>query len=501
MIFNSYQFLFLFLPISLIFFFIFQQFKKEFSIYFIIIISVIFYIVEASYENFFLLLGTLLLNFYSIKIVKKFRFLVLLIFLNLFILIYYKYLKFLIDPTYYKIPLGISFYIFNQIVFLIDCYNSRVQNPQFKKLFFLVLFFPHLIAGPFLRYLPIISQLKNKGYFQPSFEKSLFGLIIFSIGLFKKVIFADTLGAYVDNFHFNLEINSPKIGFIVSWVSSLAYTLQLYFDFSGYSDMAIGLGMFFGIILPVNFNSPYLSTNIVEFWNRWHITLGKYIFDFIYIPFSFFLNKKLFVNNKFVYNFIIPFFSLMLTFLIVGIWHGSGKNFSSIWNFLIFGGLHGFFSYLNYIFRDINILEKFITLKKIVLIFLTFNLVNFTFIFFRSSDVVNAYKIIKGMLGFNGFGFHPIFFSYSYHINLSDLEFWNYSYDLDFSIFLIFFFTSFFIVFFTPNINQFSESSNFRKKILKNNILLYFIIIFSAIMLAFSILAISKQSGFLYFNF
>ena len=140
MIFNSYQFLFLFLPISLVIFFILQHFKKEFSIYFIIIISVIFYI-ETSYENFFLLLGTLLLNFYSIKIVKKISFLVLLIFLNLFILVYYKYFKFFIDPTYSKIPLGISFYIFNQIVFLIDCYNLRVKKPEFKKLFFFSLIF------------------------------------------------------------------------------------------------------------------------------------------------------------------------------------------------------------------------------------------------------------------------------------------------------------------------------------------------------------------------
>jgi alginate O-acetyltransferase complex protein AlgI len=500
MIFNSYQFLFLFLPLSLIIFFIFQNFKKQFSIHFIIIISVIFYI-ETSYENFFLLLGTLLLNFYSIRIVKKFFFLVLLIFLNLLILIYYKYLKFLIDPTYSKIPLGISFYIFNQIVFLIDSYNLRVIKPEFKKLFFLVLFFPHLIAGPFLRYLPIISQFKNKSFFQPSTEKFLFGLIIFSVGLFKKVILADNLGIYVDNFHFNLEINAPKIGFFVSWISSLAYTFQLYFDFSGYSDMAVGLGMFFGIILPVNFNSPYLSTSIVEFWKRWHITLGKYIFEFIYIPLSLFLNKKLFAYNKFTYNFIVPFISLMLTFLIVGLWHGSGKNISSIWNFLIFGGLHGFFSYLNHIFRDINILEKFINLKKIISVFLTFNLVNFTFIFFRSSNITNAYKIIEGMLGLNGFGYHPKFYDYLSWINLNDLEVWNFAYDSSFQIFTIYILISLFIIFFTPNLNQFSESAIFRKKILKNKTSLYLVIITSCLMFALSILAISKQSGFLYFNF
>jgi D-alanyl-lipoteichoic acid acyltransferase DltB (MBOAT superfamily) len=500
MIFNSYQFLFLFLPISLIIFFILQHFKKEFSIYFIIIISIIFYI-ETSYENFFLLLGALLLNFYSIKIVKKFFFLVLLIFLNLFILVYYKYFKFFIDPTYSKIPLGISFYIFNQIVFLIDCYNLRVNKPEFKKLFFLVLFFPHLIAGPFLRYLPIISQLKNKSFFQPSAEKFLFGLIIFSVGLCKKIIFADTLGIYVDNFHFNLELNSPKIGFFVSWISSLAYTLQLYFDFSGYSDMAIGLGMFFGIILPINFNSPYLSTSVVEFWKRWHITLGKYIFEFIYIPLSLFLKKKISANSKFAYNFIIPFISLMLTFLIVGLWHGSGKNISSIWNFLIFGGLHGFFSYLNHIFRDINILKKFTNLKKCISVFLTFNIVNFAFIFFRSSNVANAYKIIEGMLGFNGYGLHPKFYNYLCCINLNDLEVWNYSYDIDFAIFIIYIFISLFIIFFTPNINQFSESSVFRKKLLKNKISLYLVIVFSCILFASSILLISKQSGFLYFNF
>ena len=343
-----------------------------------------------------------------------------------------------------------------------------------------------------MRYSPIISQLKKDKYFNPSHEKIFFGLIIFCIGLFKKTVIADHLGIYVDNFHLNLNNKLLSPDFISSWIASLAFSFQLYFDFSGYSDMAIGISMFFGIKLPVNFNSPFKSNNIISFWKNWHITLGRYIFEFIYIPLSIFLERKFFDYKGKIFRFIKTIAPLLITFLLVGLWHGSGRNnFETVINFSIFGLLHGFLYYFNYIIKDYKIIKNKI-LEKIVSVFFTFNSVNFTFIFFRSNNLHDATEIIKSMLCLNGIDF--------YFITNNLLKF-GYSSRSDALVFLIIFILSFFIVFLGFNFNRLSEDLSFQRKILKNSLLFNSIIIFSSLMAAISIININKITNFLYINF
>ena len=379
MTFASYVFLFVFLPLLLIVFFLIQKFKKKYSIYVIIIFSLFFYVAH-SLNYLSLLLITLVINFFLLKVVRKnFFYLILLILLNISILIYYKFFGFLFSANYI-FPLGISFYIFNQIAFIIDFYYQRINKPEFVKFFFLIIYFPHLIAGPFLRYNSIISQLRNKEYFDISYDKFFFGLLIFSVGLFKKVILADNLGVYVDNFHIKLE-ESLNLESVSSWLASLSFSLQLYFDFSGYSDMAIGMSMFFGILLPTNFNSPYKSTNIVDFWRRWHTTLGNYIFEFIYVPISIFLEKRFNFRKKALDSFILTSLPIIFSFLLVGLWHGSGRNnFQTILNFTLFGLMHGFLSIYTHMTKNFCIIKnKFIS--NFLGTFITFNFVNISFIF------------------------------------------------------------------------------------------------------------------------
>jgi D-alanyl-lipoteichoic acid acyltransferase DltB (MBOAT superfamily) len=492
MIFNSYYFIFLFLPVSLFFFYLTYYFKKDYAIYSIIILSAIFYSIS-SFKNLFLLIIILTLNFLSIKLIKNKFLFILVIFFNLLILVYFKFLKFLIDPNYIVIPLAISFYIFNQIAFIIDCYYQRIKKPDFKNFFFLILFFPHLMAGPFLRYNPIISQLKKKKYFQPSYNKFFFGLLIFSLGIFKKVVIADTLGSFVDAFHSNLD-SSLNLDFTATWLSTFAFTFQLYFDFSGYSDMAIGISMFFGILLPANFNSPFKSKNFIEFWSKWHITLGKYIFEFIYMPLVFLLQKISNFKFKFLNIIKLYFLPFLISFLIVGIWHGSGRNnFLTFINFSIFGLLHGVFLAFNHLFKNIKFFKNE-NVSNFFGVFFTFNLVNFSFIFFRSASFDNSIKIIKTMFDFNSL--------YSLNIHSLKLIFLDHGFDdVQFYLFLITLLITFLIVFFGKNFNRFSENNFLQTQVLKKFPLIKSYIIFSSIILAIAIMMTGRLSSFIYFNF
>ena len=488
MTFNSIFFIFVFLPILLLVFYITQKLKKNFSIYCIIIFSLLFYL-ESSFKYLPLLILTLIINFFFTKFKKK-KILVLLIFIliNLSILFYYKFFSFFIDKSYSTIPLGISFYIFNQIAFIIDHYNSKIKKPRFVNFFFIIIYFPHLIAGPFLRYSPIISQLKNNKYFNITYTKIYFGLLIFSAGLFKKVILADNLAIYVDHFHLIIYNKSLDPEFFSAWLGSIAFSLQLYFDFSGYSDMAIGLSMLFGIKLPINFDSPYKSTNIINFWKKWHITLGKYIFEFIYVPLSVYTER---ISSK-ISHLIKIFFSITVTFIIIGIWHASGRNnFETVQNFFIFGLLHGFYYYFNYIIKDYEIFNHK-KIKKIISIFFTFNLINFAFIFFRSKNYESAIIIIKSMIGLNKFDVYYV---------LNNLAKFGYTSKGAALLFIALFVISILIVFFGTNLNKFSQNVYFQKKILKNNLLSKIVLIASSFAAAISILSIKKDAPFLYVNF
>jgi len=500
MIFNSYFFIFFFLFFSLILFYLIHYFKKSYAIYSIIFSSLIFYSIS-SFKNFFLLIIILAINFLSVKLIKNKLLFILVIFLNLLILVYFKFFKFLFDASYNVIPLALSFYIFNQIAFIIDCYYKRIKKPDFKNFLFLISFFPHLIAGPFLRYNPIISQLKNGKYFLPSYDKFFFGLLIFSAGLFKKVVIADTLGFYVDIYHQNLDSNLGT-SFLTSWLASFAYTFQLYFDFSGYSDMAIGISLFFGILLPSNFNSPFKSINIIDFWNRWHITLGKYIFEFIYIPLVYLFQKITNFEFKFLEIIKLNLLPLLISFVIVGLWHSSGRdNFATVENFFIFGLIHGLAAIFSHLLKDIQFIKNK-NISNFLGVFFTFNIVNFSLIFFRSNNFSSSIKMLKSMFCLN---FTEDLYNFSNILNLlkiSDPLQWAGGYS---SVRIYFFLTllifSFGIVFFTKNLNNFSSDSVFQKKILNNKLLTKTYIIFFAILFAISLFLINERSSFIYFNF
>lgn len=277
------------------------------------------------------------------------------------------------DPT--PLPLGISFFTFTQIAFLVDAYKRQVSSISPLSYGLFVTVFPHLIAGPILHHGKMRPQFEDgKRYFWDSsnFTK---GLIIFAIGLCKKILIADFISPIV------LQLFDQHIGpygFMEAWIAALAYTFQLYFDFSGYSDMAIGLGWMLNFELPINFNSPYKATSIIDFWRRWHISLSSFLRDYLYIPLG--GNRK----GKFRRH-----LNLLATMTLGGLWHGAG------WTFIIWGTLHGGYLVINHLFKE-----------KIKLPFpaswiLTFLAIMVGWVFFRAPNVTQALLILNGLVDFH----------------------------------------------------------------------------------------------------
>jgi len=495
MLFNSIEFIFIFLPISFLFFLICNKFSKSYALLSITICSIIFYYISSS-KWIFLLFLIIITNFALITFIKKKIFLIIAIFFNIGILFFFKYSSVLFNNFIYNyptsiIPLGISFYTFNIIVLLIDIYNKRIRQPKFLNVLFLVLFFPHLIAGPFLRYNNIIDQIKKK--FCISYQKISFGTYLFVVGLSKKILIADNLGTYVDSFHKAIQ-NGQVPSFIQSFYGTSAFTFQLYFDFSGYSDMAIGLGLLFGIILPINFDSPLKSKNLIDFWKKWHITLTNYIKEFIYIPTTLFLIKK-FKNtgliNKNIIHITIP---TTFTFLVIGLWHGGTINF------LIFGVYSGIIISINQIVRNYNLIPIIFYKKKFFNLFsyfFLFQIVNIGFVFFRSENLNISIAILQGLVGLNGAGIPnkiaeilPIFSSFRKDV----FRFTDAHSSLTFIILI---FLSIYITYFTKNLN---DSQNFFKEKYYYHIKSKKVFL-SVLFFILCILFINKESSFLYFNF
>ncbi len=242
-------------------------------------------------------------------------------------------------------------------------------------------FFPQLIAGPIVHHSEMMPQFKDKNNQFLNYRNIALGLFIFSIGLFKKVVIADNIAHFAD-FGFD---KAASLSFIQAWMASLSYSFQLYFDFSGYCDMAIGIALFFNIKLPINFNSPYKALNIQDFWRRWHITLSRFLKEYLYIPLG--GNR---VKESIVYR------NLILVFLIGGFWHGAG------WTFIIWGLLHGIALSVHRAYS--HAARKFhFTMPKILAWLITFNFINLAWVFFRAKDLNSALKVLKGMVG--GYGF------------------------------------------------------------------------------------------------
>jgi len=394
-LFNSYIFILLFLPVTLFVYFLLNNRKLTLASKAWLVFASLFFYGWWNPIYIPLILGSILFN-YGIGVTlsgarhsQSRPFLLAGIGGNLALLAYFKYMDFFItnintltgghiDLLRITLPLGISFFTFTQIAYLVDAYRRLAKEYSLLNYFLFVTFFPHLLAGPIIHHkemMPQFDRLKNKLL---NHKNLVHGLVLFFVGLFKKVVIADTLAGWADQgFDHSVVLN-----LVEAWTVSLSYTLQLYFDFSGYTDMALGSSLMFNIRLPVNFNSPYRSFGIQEFWRRWHMTLGRFVRDYIYIPLG---------GNRVPEMRVIT--NLIITFFIIGLWHGAG------WTFVCWGLMHGMAIVLQRVWGKLDI-----TLPRFLAWLLTFNFVNFAWIFFRARSFDDAGKIVKGMLGINGLG-------------------------------------------------------------------------------------------------
>ena len=398
MLFNSYVFIFVFLPITAIVFFALARLRLiELAKIWLAITSLFFY----GYWNppyLILMVLSIVFNHQMGQAIdraelgsKQAKILLWIgTIINLLTIGYYKYAEFLLSsigglfqsrlPSFDIIlPLAISFYTFTQIAYLVDAYRGETKEYKYDLLTYslFVTFFPQLIAGPILRHDELIPQFQRLKTFIFSNRNFAYGLVLFSLGLCKKVLIADNVSPWVGTI-FN---NSNDVVFIEAWFGALSYTFQLYFDFSGYSDMAIGLGMMFNIKLPINFDSPYKATSITDFWRRWHITLSNFLRDYLYIPLG--GSRKGEVRR---------YTNLLTTMLLGGLWHGAG------WTFVVWGGLHGLYLCINHGWRKL----KLISLPKFLGWAITFVAVIVGWVLFRAENFSDATAMLKTMAGFNG---------------------------------------------------------------------------------------------------
>ncbi len=391
MLFSSFEYLIVFLPIVLIgYHWLHARGWHESGYLWLTATSLVYY----SYWNIRdlpILLASVTFNWYLGRVIlatdkrwMKMSCLLGGIVIDFALLGYYKYAGFLVenlnavtgsDLEFTKpiLPLAISFFTFQQIAYLVDCYTGKGQVFAYIKYVLFVIFFPQFIAGPIVHHDEMMPQFEKK--YQPGEMSTLFslGMFRFSIGLFKKVILADTFSIWANAGYGAVD----ELTFATAWMTTLAYTLQLYFDFSGYSDMAIGSGLMFGIRLPENFNSPYRAVDIKDFWRRWHITLGRWLRDYLYIPLG--------GNRNGAVNML---FAITLTFVLGGLWHGAS------WNFVIWGGLHGL-AYIVLWMWGLTALKMPNWTARIM----TFFFIHLTWIFFRATTFSDAVFVIKTMLG------------------------------------------------------------------------------------------------------
>ncbi len=380
MVFSTTLFLLYFLPIFLL---VYNLVGKKWKNIVILIASVLFYSWGAP-KFVFVIVGSTILDFYLVQQIYrstkiKFRKFLLgvSVVMNLGLLAYFKYANFFVENlntalesigftelawTSVALPIGISFYTFQTLTYSIDVYR-KVHPPLEKVTDYLmyIMSFPQMIAGPIVRFSTIASQITDR---KEVVDDKLIGFYRFCIGLAKKVLIANVMAEQADLI-FDGELTDISMG--TAWIGMLAYTFQIYFDFSGYSDMAIGLGRMMGFRFPENFDSPYISKNISEFWRRWHITLGSFMRDYLYIPLG---GNRVKSKGRL-------FFNLWIVFLLSGLWHGAS------WNFVIWGAYHGLFLILDRLFL-IRILNK---MGTIVSTLVTFIIVMIGWVIFRLEDL------------------------------------------------------------------------------------------------------------------
>ncbi|MGN0018331.1 MAG: MBOAT family O-acyltransferase [Candidatus Gastranaerophilaceae bacterium] len=389
MLFSSATFVFLFLPIVCA---IYLLAKKELHNPILLIASIIFYAWgEPSYLSIMLL--TIIISYFGALFIDKFQnhkkaILIGTMLLDLSFLMYFKYFNFFIDNInllfhsnvdFIKVvmPIGISFYTFQALSYVIDVYKKEVNvQKNFYKLALYICLFPQLVAGPIVKYHDVEKEIENRDV---TFDNVSLGVKRFIIGLSKKMIIANTLGAVVDKI---FEQCPDAFSSFVAWIGGFAYIMQLYFDFSGYSDMAIGLGLIFGFKFLENFNYPYISKSITEFWRRWHISLSTWFKLYIYIPLG---------GNR--VGKLLHYRNLMIVFFVTGFWHGAG------WTFIVWGIWHGLFIVIE---KATGLAKE--TQNKLANIFkhvYAILVVTIGFVVFRASDITYALKYVKRMFSFS----------------------------------------------------------------------------------------------------
>lgn len=406
MLFNSYEFIFVFLPAVLAVFFLLGRFSAYRSALAWLVVASLFFYGWWNPAYLGLMLISIVFNFLlGAQITRHARtpqgkwLCTLGVVANLAALAYFKYMNFFVDNlnwiagTHFDIdqiilPLAISFFTFQQISYLVDAYSEKVKETSFLNYCLFVTFFPQLIAGPIVHHGEMLPQFANRGVFRFNGNHVAIGGTIFLLGLFKKVVLADNVAVYATPV-FSAARDGATLTFFEAWGGALAYTLQIYFDFSGYSDMAIGLARMFGIVLPLNFNSPYKSVNISDFWRRWHMTLSRFLRDYVYIPLG---GNRQGPGRRYV--------NLMTVMLVGGLWHGAG------WTFVIWGALHGIYLVINHGFMTVaeragwafrqtgwwRVFAQALTLLAVII----------AWVFFRAESLDAALAMLHAMFGGNG---------------------------------------------------------------------------------------------------
>jgi D-alanyl-lipoteichoic acid acyltransferase DltB (MBOAT superfamily) len=402
MLFVSLHFVLLFLPLTIAGFFLLAYRRPETSLAFLALMSLVFFALSGG--NWLLLILSVVINYAFGLVISGMQndnraastfWLVLSLIFNLGALAYYKYANWFIDNIsvvsgYHLdslnvvLPIGISFFTFTQIAFLVDCHAGKVRETKFIHYLLFVTFFPHLIAGPILHHSEMMPQFADADSKRLMLKHWVLGLLMFLIGALKKLLLADGVSAFVAPV---FDAPGPAPSFAEAWSAALAYTLQIYFDFSGYTDMALGIALIFNIRLPLNFDSPYKAASIIDFWRRWHMTLSRFLRDYLYVPLG--------GNRR---GRIWRYLNLMITMLLGGMWHGAG------WPFIIWGGLHGAYLMVNHAVRASETMMSFSSRSWFALTGRTITLlaVVVSWVFFRANDLESAQRVLAGMIGFNG---------------------------------------------------------------------------------------------------
>lgn len=397
MLFTSSIFLYGFLPLVVVTFFLLArfQFLKFLVIPFLIFASFVFYGYKEPY-NIALLLVSIITNYSLSRIIQttssqKDLFFWIGVAFNLVLLFYFKYLNFFLANISYigvgefelmdiALPLAISFYTFQQIAYLADSKYGWVTDTSIKSYFLFVTFFPQLIIGPIVHHKEMMPQFKHESFGKFSFDNLKSGFFYLYVGLCKKLFLADYCAKIVDSVHIDIA-SGGTVNFIDAWAAALAFSFQIYFDFSGYTDMAVGIALIFGIRLPFNFNSPYRASSVSEFWRRWHMTLSRWLRDYLYIP----LGGNSRGPRRAMVNAII-------VFLLGGLWHGAA------WTFVVWGVLQGLGIAVSRFFASLKL-----PLPSVLAIALTFLFATLSWVLFRAENLDVANQLYLVMLGTSGF--------------------------------------------------------------------------------------------------